>query len=69
MPRYKVYFITKLSKHVGSFDAASEDDAIEMAAEGDAYQDIGGACHQCTDNLGDADDGEFIAFEDKPAAK
>lgn len=66
MPRFEVYYISKLSKHVGNFEAANEAEAFEMAEQGDAYQGIGGPCHQCSDGLGDPDDGEFVAFEMEP---
>lgn len=61
--KYDVFYITKLSKYVGTFEAESEAAAEEMALEGELYQGIGGACHQCTDKLGDAEDGEFVVSD------
>lgn len=64
MPKYNVYLITKISKHIGTFSAKTEAEAIDMAERSDEYQNIGGLCHQCTDALGDEDDQEFVSFKE-----
>jgi hypothetical protein len=51
MPRYQVYGNVVGTKYLGTFDAGSEEEAIEKGLnEGDTHISL---CHQCADILGD----------------
>lgn len=44
MPKYMIHATVVASKHIGEYEAETEEQAIEMAWE-DAYVSI---CHQCS---------------------
>jgi len=49
MPKYRVYGVVTGSKFLGVYEAASEEEAVEQALEGD--KNYTSLCHQCADEI------------------
>lgn len=53
MPKYRAYAVVHSSKYLGEFEAASREEAEQMAWESDeAYVSL---CHQCAREINDPD--------------
>lgn len=65
MPRYEIVVRTILEKFVGTVEAETEADAIDVAFQRGLPDDVGGVCHHCTTACGDLADPEVIAVEDR----
>lgn len=49
MPKFSVTAVFTASKHLGEFEAATEDEAIAMALNSEANH--ASLCHQCSDKI------------------
>lgn len=59
MPMFRVYGTVTASCYLGEFEAASAEEAVQIALDSDAAQIS--VCHQCADQIGDPEVSEATA--------
>ena len=60
MAKYAVYGLVSGTKYLGEFEADNKEDAIDAAMQKNGSVSV---CHQCSDQIGDAEIIECIAEE------
>lgn len=65
MPRFNVYAPIHGTKFIGSYEAATKEEAVEMAYEDrEADTDVR-VCHQCADKVDELNLGDYTAEPDE----
>lgn len=60
MPKYSVTGVVTGSKHLGVFEAATAEEAIQMAMDDSELTSVN-LCHQCSDDCEDPEIHEAVA--------
>ncbi len=60
--KFEIVASTRVEMVIGTFEAESEEAAMELAYASDRYQERGGICHHCTKRVGDEGETEMIVF-------
>ncbi len=63
MPKFRVYGVVTATKHIGTFEAATKEEAEQMAWESDeAYVSV---CHHCSGEVDGAEIDEMVVEEEE----